>query len=128
MQLLPWLTQTLQTIKQEEQNAGSPGPYWLIETDYEGLYVLRQRYTEHKDDKISSVQEIIDDINREQLELGRSIASFLRGYRLVDTYRLLVQFSLDADGRFLAQLLEGMKAYELVHVMTNTILNRHNWT
>ena len=64
-QLLPWLTQTLQTIKQEEQNAGSPEPYWSIGTDYEGLYVLRQRYTEHHDDKISSVQEIIDDINRE---------------------------------------------------------------
>ena len=68
MQLLPRLTQTLQTIKQEEQNARSPGPYWPIDTDYEGPYVLRQRYSKHKDDKISSVEEIIDDINREQLE------------------------------------------------------------
>ena len=49
MQLLPRLTQTLQTIKQEEQNAANPGPYLLIENDYEGLYVLRQPFTEHKD-------------------------------------------------------------------------------
>ena len=28
----------------------------------------------------------------------------------------------------MAQLLGGMKAYGLVHVMTNTILNRNNWT
>ena len=34
MQLLPRLTQALQTIKQEEENAGNPGPYWLTETDY----------------------------------------------------------------------------------------------
>ena len=57
MQLLPGLAQTLQTIKQEEHNAGSPGLYWLSETDYEGLYILRQGYTGHKDDRISSVQE-----------------------------------------------------------------------
>ena len=76
MQLLPRLTQTLQIIKQEAQHADSPGPYWLIETDYEGLYVPRQRYAEHKEDKIFSVREIIDDINREQLELGRSLRPF----------------------------------------------------
>ena len=49
-----------------------PGPYWLVETAYESLCELRQRYTEHKEDQISSVQEIIDNINREQLERGRS--------------------------------------------------------
>ena len=52
-QLLPQLTQPLQTIKQEEENAGNPGPYWLTETDYESLYILRQQYTEHKEDKIT---------------------------------------------------------------------------
>ena len=67
MQVLPRLTQTLKNIKQEEQNTGSPGPYRLVETNYEGLYVLRQRYTKHKDDKISSVQAIIDDSNLEEL-------------------------------------------------------------
>ena len=55
MQLLPRLTRALQTIKQEEENAGNPGPYWLTETDYESLYILRQQYTEHKEDRISSV-------------------------------------------------------------------------
>ena len=85
MQLLPRLTQALQTIKQEEENAGNPGSYWLIETDYESLYILRQQYTEHKEDKITSVQEILDDIDRERLELGRSIASFLKGFRPVDS-------------------------------------------
>ena len=65
MQLLHRLQQNLQTIKQEEQNAGSPGPYWLVEADYESLYVLRQQYTENKEDKISSVREIIDDLDRE---------------------------------------------------------------
>ena len=87
MQMLPTLTQTLQTIKQEEQNAGSPGSHWLVETEYEG----RQYF--------SSVQEIIDDINRGQLELGHSMVSFLLGYRPVDTYRLMVQFSPDANPR-----------------------------
>ena len=74
MQLLPRLTQALQTIKQEEENAGNPEPYWLTETDYESLYILRQQYTEHKEDRITSVQEIVDDIDREQLELGRSVS------------------------------------------------------
>ena len=128
MPLLPRLTQALQTIKQEEENAGNPGPYWLTETDYESLYILRQQYTEHKEDRITSVQETLDDLDREQLELGRSIASFLKGFRPVDSYRLLVQFHPDADRRLIAQLLKGMKSYELVHVMTNVILNRNNWT
>ena len=128
MQLLPRLTQARQTVKQEEENAGNPGPYWLTETDYESLYILRQQYTEHKEDIITSVQEILDDLDREQLELGRSIASFLKGFRPVDSYRLLVQFHPDADRRLIAQLLKGMKSYELVHVMTNVILNRNNWT
>ena len=39
-----------------------------------------------------------------------------------------VLFAPDTDRCFLAQLLGGMKAYELVHVMTNAILNRNNWT
>ena len=125
MQLLPRPTPTQQTIKQEY--TVSPWPYWLIETDYEGLYVLRQRYTERKDDTISPIKKIIDDIKREQLELGPSIVSFLRGYRPADTYMLLVRFSLPADRRFLAQLHRGKKAYELVHV-TNAIPNRNNWT
>ena len=45
----------------------------------------------------------------------------------METYRLLVQFSTDAHGRLLAQLLGGMKAYEVLHVRTNTILDRNNW-
>ena len=90
MQLLPRLTQALKTIKQEEENAGNPGPYWLTETDYESLYILRQQYTEHKEDRITSVQEILDD-------LGRSIACFLKGFRPVDSYRLLIQFHPDAN-------------------------------
>ena len=110
MQLLPKLTQALQTIKQEEENAGNPGPYWLTETDYESLYILRQQYTKHKEDKITSVQEILDDIDREQLELGRSIASFLKGFGPIDSYRLLIQFHPDADRRLIAQLLKGMKS------------------
>ena len=128
MQLLPRLTQALETIKQEEENAGNPGPYWLTETDYESLCIVRQQYTEQKEDRITSVREILDDLDREQLELGRSIASFLKGFRPVDSYRLLVQFHPDADRRLIAQLLKGMKSYELVHVMTNVILNRNNWT
>ena len=48
MQLLPKLTQALQKIKQDEENAGNPGPYLLTETDYESLYILRQQYTENK--------------------------------------------------------------------------------
>ena len=87
MQLLPKLTQALQTIKQEEENAGNPGPYRLTETNYESLYILRQQHTEHKEDKITFVQEIPDDIDKEQLALGRSIASFLKGFRPVDSYR-----------------------------------------
>ena len=90
MQLLPKLTQALQTIKQEGENAGDPGPYWLTETDYESLYFLRQQCTEQKEDKITPVQEIFDDIDMEQLELGRSIASFLKGFRPVDSYRLFI--------------------------------------
>ena len=128
MQLLPRLTQALQAIKQEEESAGNPGPYWLTENDYESLYILRQQYTEHKEDKITSVQEILDDIDREQLELGRSIASFLKGFRPVDSYRLLIQFHPDAHRRLIAQLMKDMKSYELGHVMTNVILNRNNWT
>ena len=128
MQLLPRQTQALQTIKQEEENAGNPGPYWLTKTDYESLYTLRQQYTEHKKDKITSLQEILYDIEREQLELGRSLASFLEGFRTIDSYRLLIQFHLDADRRLIAQLLKGMKSYQLVHVMTKVILNRNNWT
>ena len=89
MQLLPKLTQALQTIKPKEENAGNPGPYWLTETDYESLYILIQQYTEHKEDKMTSVQEILDDIDGEQLELGRSIISFLKGFRPVDSYRHL---------------------------------------
>ena len=54
MQLLPKLTQALQTIKQEEENAGNPGPYWLTETYYESQYLLPQQYKEHKEDKITS--------------------------------------------------------------------------
>ena len=84
MQLLPRLTQALQTIKQEEGNAGNPGPYWLTETDYESRYILRKQYTEHKEDRTTSVQKILDDLDGEQLELGRSIASFLNGFRPVD--------------------------------------------
>ena len=111
MQLLPRLTQALQTIKQEEKNAGNPGPYCLTETDYKSLYIPRQQYTEHKEDRITFVQEILDDLDREQLELGRSIASFLKGFRPVDSYRLLVQFHPDADRRLFAKLLKGMKSY-----------------
>ena len=48
MRLLPKVTQALQTIEQEEKNAGNPCPYWLMETDQENLYMLRQGYTEHK--------------------------------------------------------------------------------
>ena len=55
MQLLPKFTQALQTIKQEEENARNRGPYWLTETDYESLYIPQQQYTEHKQDKITSV-------------------------------------------------------------------------
>ena len=128
MQLLPRLTQALQTIKQEEDYAGNPRPNWLTATDYESLYILRQQYTEHKEDKITSVQQILDDIDREQLELRRSIASFLKGFRPVDSCRLRVHFHPDADRRLIAQLLKGMKSYELVHVMTNVILNRNNRT
>ena len=40
----------------------------------------------------------------------------------------MVQFHPDADRRLIAQLLKGMKSYELVHVMTNVVLNRNNWT
>ena len=79
MEPLPQVTQPLQTVKQEEQNAGSPGPFWIMETDYKGLYFLRQRYKQHQDNKISFVQEIIDDLRREQLEVALSIAPFLRG-------------------------------------------------
>ena len=121
MELQPRLTQASQTIKQEEENAGSPGPYWLVATAYKSLYMPQQRCTEHMEDKISSVQV-------DQPELGRSIASFLGGYRPLDTYRLLVQFLPDADRRFIAQLLGGMKAYELVHLMTNIVLNHNKWT
>ena len=128
MKLLPRLMQALQPIKQEEENVGNPGPYWLTETDYESLYILRQQYTDHKEDKITPVQEILDDIYREQLELGRSIASFLKGFRPIDSYRLQIQFHPYANRRLIAQLLKGMKSYELVHVMTNVILNRNNWT
>ena len=116
------------TIKQEEENAGNPGPYWLTATDYESLYILRQQYTEHKEDKITCIEEILDEIDREQLELGRSIASFLKGFRPVDSYGFLIQFHPDAERRLIAQLLKGMKSYEVVHVMTNVILNRNNWT
>ena len=91
------------------------------------MNILRQQYSEHKEDIITSVQEILDDIDREQMELGRSIASFLKGFRQVDSYRLLIQFHPNADRRLIAQLLKGMKSYELVHVMTNVILNRNNW-
>ena len=52
MQLLRRLTQALQTIKQEDENAGNSGPYWL-ETDYESLYILRQQYIEHNEDNIT---------------------------------------------------------------------------
>ena len=45
----------------------------------------------------------------------------------MDSYRLLVQFHPDADRRLIAQLLKGMKSYELVHVMTN-VINRNNLT
>ena len=128
MQLLCKLTEALQTIKHEEENAGNSGPSWLTETDYESLYILRQQYTEHPEDKITWVQEILEDIDREQLELGRSIASFLKDYRLVDSYRLLIHFHPDADRRLIAQLLKGMKSYEPVHVITNVILHRNNWT
>ena len=41
----------------------------------------------------------------------------------MDTRRLPVQLSPDADKHFLAQLLGGMKAVEHLHVMTNIILN-----
>ena len=108
MQPLPRLTQTLETIRQEEENRGTPGPYRLVETAYKSLNVVRQRYTEHKENKMSLVQDTIDDINREQLELGRSIASFLGGFRPLDTYHLLIQFLPDTDRRFIAQLLGGM--------------------
>ena len=54
MQLLPKLTQALQTIKEEEENAENPGPCWLIETNYESLYILLQQYSEHKEEKITS--------------------------------------------------------------------------
>ena len=91
-------------------------------------WLFFQQYMEHKEDKITSVQKIIDDIDRDQLELGRSITAMLRGYRPIDSYRLLVQFQPEADRRFIAQLLKGMKSYELVHVMTNVTLNRNNWT
>ena len=64
MKLLPKVTQALHTIKQEEENTGNPGPYLLTETDYEILYILRQQYTENKEDKITSVQEILNDIDR----------------------------------------------------------------
>ena len=40
----------------------------------------------------------------------------------------MVQYSLDTDRLLIAQLLKGMKQYELVHVMTNSILNKTNWT
>ena len=127
MHVLPKLTQALETIKQDEENAGSRGPYWLTETDYESLYILRQKFTEHKEDEITSVQETLDNIHKEQLELGRSITSFLKGFTPVDSYPLLIQFHRDADRRLIAQLLKGMKSYELVHVMTIVILNRNNW-
>ena len=131
MQLLPKLTQALHTIKQEVENAGNPGPCLLTETDYESLFILRQQYTEHKEEKLKTVEEILDDIDREQLELGRSIASFLKGFRPVDSYRLLIQFHRDADRRLNAQLLKGMKSYDLVDVrtnVTNLILHRKKRT
>ena len=34
-----------------------------------------------------SIEEILDVIEREQLELGRSIPSFLKGFRPVESYR-----------------------------------------
>ena len=126
MQLLPKLTQALQTMKQEEENAGNLGPYWLTETDCESLYILRQQFIEHKEDNITSVQEILRDIGMEQLELGRSIASFFKGFKPVDSYRLLIHFHPDADPHLVAQLLKGMKTYELVHVTTNVIVNGNN--
>ena len=46
----------------------------------------------------------------------------------MDSYRLLVQFHPDVDRRRIAQLLTGIKFYEFVHIMTNVILNCHNWT
>ena len=60
--------------------------------------------------------------------LGRNIASFIRGSHRVDTPSVLITFSPDADRRFIAKLLGGMKSFELVHVMTNTILNDNDWT
>ena len=59
---------------------GTKGP-WVTESDHESLYLLRQHYTDHKEDRITSVQEILDEIEREQLDLGRRIAVYLRGYR-----------------------------------------------
>ena len=55
MQLLPKLTQAPQTINEEEENAGNPGPYSLTKTDYESLHILREQFTDHKEDKITSV-------------------------------------------------------------------------
>ena len=45
----------------------------------------------------------------------------------IDSSRLMVQFSADADRRLLAQILKQMKSYEPLHVMTNTLLNENNW-
>ena len=125
MQLLPKLTHALQTIKQEEENAGNPcgslRPTTRVSRSY-GNGIRTQERQNHV------CRGILDDIDREQVESGRSIASFVEGFRPVDSYRLLIQFHADADGRLIAQLLKAKKSYETVHVMMNIILTRNNST
>ena len=112
MTKMPLLRTHLEPVWAEEQE----GPYYIVESEYDNLWLLSQQFMTEKADRIKSIAEIITHLQADQPELGRPPVGFLDGYKPVNSYCMLIQFARGAD-RQIGTSVRGMDYCEVTHVL-----------
>ena len=106
----------------------NPGPYFILETEYENLFLLSQEWGTPAAEKISSCESAVEDLKMLAPQLGRAPWDHLTGFLPLDPWRCLVSFHTDAPKRDIALHMRKLRGYTFQHVKTGLKLHWNGWT
>ena len=106
----------------------NPGPYFILETEYENLFLLSQEWGTPAAEKISSCESAVEDLKMLAPQLGRAPWDHLTGFLPLDPWRCLVSFHTDAPKRDIALHMRKLRGYTFQHVKTGLKLHWNGWS
>jgi hypothetical protein len=104
------------------------GPFFLLESDYDNLYILNQEWGTPQSEKVSSYDTQMEDLKMPAPDLDRTPWNYLAGYIPLDPWRSLVSLHSDAPRRELALHLKHLRGYVFQHIKTGSKLHWNGWT